>query len=373
MGSMGLFSKPQATITVTTETIVKSILVAVLVFVFLRFVGSVGHQLRLIGISLFLALALNPAVTWLTLRLKSKSRTRATGVAYVTVIVVLGSFLALVVPPLVRQTSDFVHDVPRIINDFRTQDSAVARTARRYNLDEQLDSLSQDFSSRINRDFSKPVFTTANRILGTLVSIITVFVLTFMMLIEGPVWFARILALQPAAKRAHRKQIARRMYRVVTGYVNGQVLIAAIAAAFAMVVLLIGSSLADVSVNAVALAGIIFLFGLIPLIGNTLGAAIVVLVCLFSSAPLAIGMAVYFLVYQQVENATLQPMIQARANQLTPLIVFTAALLGAGLGGLLGAFAAIPIAGCLRILLEERYKSLFPTMQSVEQKQEHER
>ncbi|MBI3624146.1 AI-2E family transporter, partial [Candidatus Saccharibacteria bacterium] len=176
-------------------------------------------------------------------------------------------------------------------------------------------------------------------------------------LVEGPDWLQRYWQLHPKARRQHDKVLAERMYRVVTGYVNGQVLIAAIASVFAMTTLVIASHVIGVSVNAVALAGIVFLFGLIPLIGNTLAASVVILVSLFSSVPLAVTMLVYFLIYQQVENVTLQPYIQSRHNVLTPLLVFVAALIGAGLGGILGAFVAIPAVGCLRILLTDYLKN----------------
>jgi predicted PurR-regulated permease PerM len=364
---MGIFKTSEVTINITTETIIKGILIAVLVVMGFHFIGNIAHQLRLILISMFLALALNPAVTWITHRLKSRSRIRATGVAYIAVLTVLISFLALVIPPLVKQTTEFLRDVPHSINEFKTQDSALARTVRRYNLEEQLDSFGEDFNTRINKDLAAPVVSTANRVLGTIISIVTVLVLTFMMLVEGPVWFDQFLALQPADSRARRKEIARRMYRVVTGYVNGQVLIAAIGATFAMVALFIASNVFNVSVNAVALASIIFFFALLPLIGSTIGAAIIVLFTLLLSVPMAITMAIYFIIYQQIENATLQPYIQAKTNQLTPLIIFVAALLGVGLGGMLGALAAIPIAGCMRILLEVN------TAQAVDQKEEHER
>jgi predicted PurR-regulated permease PerM len=370
---MGIFKNSEATINITTETIIKGILVIIVAVLAISLVDNVAHQLRLIVVSMFFALALNPAVTWITLKLKSQSRVRATGVAYIAVLTVLVSFLALVVPPLVKQTSDFLRDVPQSIENFKTQDSAFARMVRRYDLDEQLDNFGNDFNDRISKNLAAPVVSTANRVVGTLISIVTVLVLTFMMLVEGPVWFDRFLALQHADKRARRKQVAQRMYRVVTGYVNGQVLIAAIGASFAMVSLFIASNIFNVSINAVALAGIVFIFGLIPLIGSTIGAAIIVLFILLASAPMALTMAIYFLVYQQIENATLQPYIQAKTNQLTPLIIFVAALLGAGLGGLLGALAAIPLAGCIRILLEEKYPRLIPTAQAVERKDADER
>ncbi len=81
----------------------------------------------------------------------------------------------------------------------------------------------------------------------------------------------------------------------------------------------------------------------------------VVIICLFVSFPMALTMAIFFLLYQQIENATLQPYIQSKYNELTPLIVFIAALIGVSVAGFLGALIAIPVAGCLRILFIELY------------------
>ncbi len=363
---MRFFKRSDKTITISTETIIKAIALTVVFFLLLRLFDSVTHQLTLIGVAAFLALALNPAVSWLTVKLPSKSRGRATGVAYLIVLSLLVGFLMLVVPPLVRQSSDFVQDIPGNVQKFQTQDSAAARFITRYHLDDQLTSWSNDIQNH-KGDLRDPLLNTASRAVGTLVSIITVLVLTFMMLIEGPLWFEGILKIVPVDKRGHHRTIAKRMYRVVTGYVNGQVLIAGIAASFALVALLIGNAIFNTSVNAVALAGITFVFGLIPLIGNTLGAAIVVVMCLFASTPFAIMMGAYYFLYQQIENTTLQPYIQARANQLTPLMVFVAALLGAGVGGLLGALAAIPIAGCLRILVEDYFGKRLPSRETIEE------
>lgn len=349
---MSLFGKPHTNVSITTETILRTIVLTISAFLLLQFVGEVTHQLRLIAVSGFLAIGLNPAVSWITQKLKSKSRPRATGFAYILVLSILIGMLVLIVPALVSQFSEFARDLPNTINNFSTQDSVVADWVRKYNLDEQLARIGSDISSSTG-SLVDPLLNTATRAIGTIVSIITVLVLTFMMLIEGPVLYGKILALQPKSKQAHFNDKAKRMYRVITSYVNGQVLIAAISASFTLIALVIASTLFNVTVNAVALAAITFFFALIPLIGTTIGASIVVLMALFASSGLALTMAIYFLVYQQIENSTLQPYIQSRGNQLTPMLVFIAALLGAGLGGLLGALAAIPIAGCLRILLED--------------------
>jgi predicted PurR-regulated permease PerM len=199
------------------------------------------------------------------------------------------------------------------------------------------------------------VLSTAGRVGAVVVSTIVVFVLTFMMLVEGPTWLKRFFDAQPKKKREQRRRVALRIYKQVTGYVNGQVLVATIAGVFAFVALVIVATIFSADINEVALAAIVALFALLPLIGATLGAIIVIFACLLVSLPLAITMAVYFVVYQQIENATVQPMIQSRLNNLTPLIVFISALIGVSLGGLIGAFIAIPVAGSIRILIEEYY------------------
>ncbi len=364
---MKLFTKNSGlTINISSQAIVRAVVIIAITLLGLRFLTQISYQLTLIFTAAFLALALNPAVSWIADRLRSKSRAQATGMAYILVILVLGAFVAFVVPPIVRQMVDFAKDIPSTISTVSDQDSPVGNFVRRNNLQDEIDSISQELKGKVNQ-VPSTVISTASWVGGAVFSTITVIVLSFMMLIEGPRWFERLWQVQPKEKRKHRRDLAHRMYRVVTSYVNGQVLIALIASLFSMAALLIASTITDSSINVVAMGGIVFLLGLIPLIGNTIAAAIVILVSLFSSLALAITMAVFFIVYQQVENATLQPYIQAKGNQLTPLIVFVAALIGAGFGGILGAFVAIPVAGCIRVLMEEHFGEFDANAEPVKQ------
>lgn len=364
---MKLFTKKNGiTINVSTDAIIRLIVFVLLAFVFIVFLGKIKHQIELFVISAFLAVALNPAVSWLSRRLKIKSRVWATGLAYIVVLGLLVGFLSIVVPPLVRQSSDFVHTIPNTVDSLKDQDSTTARFVRRYNLQPELDKVGNQVKDRAS-DAPGIVFNAAGVVGGIVISVLTIIVLTFMMLVEGPLWLNRLWTFTPSDKQDDYKELAHKMYRIVTSYVNGQVLIAFIAASFSMFTLIIAGHFTHSTVNAVALSGIVFLCGLIPLIGNTIAAVIVVIICLFTSVPLAIIMAVYYPVYQQIENATLQPHIQAKNNQLTPLLVFMSALIGAGFGGLLGAFIAIPAAGCLRVLFLYRYGDrMSPTASTVE-------
>lgn len=363
---MKLFTKRNGiTINLSTEGVIRAIVLVIVALLALKFIGKIGHELELFAVSIFMALALNPAVTWLSKRLKIKSRVWAVGLAYIVVLVLLAGFLALVLPPLVRQTNSFVRSVPETVNSLKDQNSPAGRFVERYHLQGQIDKASDELENRLD-DAPSIAVSAAGKVGGAFIALITVIVLTFMMLVEGPFWIDRFFSLTPDDKRQTYRELGRKMYRVVTSYVNGQVFIAALASMFAFIALTIAAHFTDSSVNTVALAGIVFLFGLIPLIGNTIAAVIVVIISAFTSIPMAIAMAIYFPVYQQIENATLQPHIQAKNNQLTPLLVFMAALVGAGFGGLLGAFVAIPAAGCLRILFEYKYgDALAPTAESV--------
>jgi predicted PurR-regulated permease PerM len=337
-----------------TGSLIKAIAIVIGALLLLSFVKTISHALILIFISVFLAMALNPAVSFIASKLKSRSRAAATGLAYLVVLLFLVGFFALVLPPLFRQTVDFIKDVPSTIASFQASDNTLSKLVNDYDLNDQVSQFSADFKDQF-KDLGKPVLSTAGRVGSTVVSVITVLVLTFMMLIEGPVWIKRFFEAQPKNEREKRKRIAQRIYKQVTGYVNGQVLVASIAGVFAFIGLVIAGSIFDSSINEVALAAIIALFALLPLIGATLGAIIVIFACLLVSLPLAITMAVYFIIYQQIENITVQPLIQSKSSNLTPLIVFTSALIGVSLGGLVGAFVAIPTAGAIKILLEEYY------------------
>ncbi len=345
----------RVTVTVTNHTIVRAILWVVATIILFHFFGRVSHVLTLIFISFFFSLALNPIVSWMSRKLSIKSRAGATGAAYVVVIAVIAVLIALIVPPLVSQTRDFIKTVPERVETFQNQDSTISRTVKRYNLDDKLTQGAKDFTSHYS-DFGTTLLDTGKRVGGAIVSVAAVLVLTFMMLVEGPSWLETYFNSVRADKRAHQKKLASQMYRSVASFVNGQVLLAVIAGVFALIALEVASQLLDVNINPPALAGIVAMFGIIPLFGNPIAATIVVLICLLSSPALALIMAIYFIVYFFIENHTFQPYLQSRLNHLTPLTVFVAALLGIGFAGFIGALVAIPAASAIKILVEDYYE-----------------
>ena len=349
----------ETTVNITNRTIVRGILWVIAAVVAYKFIGELSHVLTLVFISFFLTLALNPVVSWLTHKLKIGTRVRATAVAYLMIVLLLAGFLALTVPPIVNQTRDFIKDVPQIVADFQSQDTSLARAADRYNIDQRLTDAAKSFASNYS-NFGSTILDTTKRIGSGIVSTIAVLVMTFMMLVEGPRWMALIIGNLPKKDRSRYQKLAGKMSKTVSGFVIGQLILSIVAGTFALIALLVVSNILNVSINAVALAAIVAIFGLIPMIGNPISAILVVLVCLLSSLELSVIMLVYFIVYQQVENITLQPYIQSRQNELTPLLVFVSALIGISLAGIVGAFAAIPVAACIKILLEERFGEQLP-------------
>jgi len=339
---------------IANRTILKIVFWVLGVLLAYRLIGRATHVLTLIFISFFLALALNPVVSWMTRHLKIASRGRATAVAYLLIVLILAGFFALITPPLVNQTRDFVRNAPSVVNSFQQQDTGLARFAKKHNLDQRLTQGAHDFASHYS-NFGTTILNTTKRIIGAIVSTLVVIVMTFMMLVEGPGWLNLLLSNVPKKDRVRYREIAHRMSRTVSAFVLGQVILATVAATACGIALTIASQALHVSINPIALAGIVALFGLIPMIGNPISSITVILICLLNSGSLAIVMLVYFAVYYQIENLTLQPYIQSKQNELTPLLVFISAIMGISVAGIVGALAAIPVAGCVKILLEDRF------------------
>lgn len=340
------------TVNITNRTMVRAILWVVAAVITFRFIGEISQILTIIFVAFFLALALNPIVSWTSRRLKIKSRAKATAAAYLSVVILIIGFFALITPPLISETRDFVKEVPKIVQDFQTRDSSLSRLVERYNLNDQLSEAAGNISSRYG-DFGGAVLQAGKKVFSVVASVLAVLVLTFMMLVEGPSWLRLLWKRLPDENRVRHQRIAHKMYKAVTGFVNGQVVMAAIGGFATFVALIIASRVVGVESNAVALAGIVAVFSLIPMFGTILSAATVVLFVSLNSVTLGVTMLIYYIIYQQLENMTIQPFVQSRATKLSPMTVFIAALIGVGFGGLLGAIVAIPAASGVKILLED--------------------
>jgi predicted PurR-regulated permease PerM len=347
--------KEEIALTITTPTFIRVLLLILVTIGILAAVRQAAHALLLIGIAIFLALALNSPVHFIGSHIPGAqrgNRALATTLSFLIVIVLLGAFISSLVPPLVRQTQTFINSAPKLVQSVRSQDSTVGRTIRRYHLENEVNKFSSQLSERL-KNVSGTALTTATHIGSSVFALLAILAMTFMMLVEGPRWLEFGRRLVPHDKRDDADRLLADMYRVVKGYVNGQVTLAALAA------LLISPALLILHVGyPAALVVVIFICGLIPMVGHTIGAIIVTTVALFHAPSAAIIILAYYILYQQIENYLIQPRIQANSTNLSPLLVFSSVIIGVSFSGLLGGLVAIPIMGCARILvlywLEER-------------------
>ena len=323
--------------------------------------------------ALFFAVALNPAVSRIAGWLPSPNRAVATGIAFVLVLGVLVVLLGATLPPIFTQIIDFLSDkLPSIYGDFITQDNFFANLINSYELSDDIEGFIGDIGSRVAG--SEGTLTgLVNLLFSFAINVIGVLVLTFMMLVEGPRLIRQITSLASTPEQLARWQrVGRQMYEVVASYVNGQLLIAVIAGSTSLIVMSVVDRIivGDIP-NPLAMAGIVAIMSLIPLIGATVAAVIVVTATLLVSIKGAIIMAIFFFVYQQIENATIQPHIQSRSLSLSAMMVFIVAVVGARLGGIWGAILAVPAAGCIRVLIVDyfhhspRYQSYVANRQAA--------
>ncbi|HEX7963233.1 MAG TPA: AI-2E family transporter [Candidatus Saccharimonadales bacterium] len=333
---------------ITNPTIMRVLGLVIVSILALAALRQAKHALVLIFTGFFLALALNGPVHWLASRLPGKrkgSRAAATALSFFVVIAFLIGFLALIVPPLVRQSSTFISAAPSLVQDLQAQDSPAGRFIQKYHLQDQVDKFSHQLSGRLG-NIGGTAVSGVMKLGSSVFSVLTILVLTFMMLIEGPRWLRFFRDLIPDEHHSRADRLALDMYKVIKGYVNGQVVLAFIASCMLLPALLI----LHVSYPA-ALVVVVFICGLIPLIGHSIGAVIVTAVALFHSPVTAIIVLAYYILYQQIENYIIQPRIQANSTNMSPLLVFSAVIIGVNFGGLFGGLVAIPVMGCIRIAL----------------------
>jgi predicted PurR-regulated permease PerM len=341
---------------IDTKVFIRFVLVSLGFGLALLAIYKTRGALVLLGISLLLALALNPPVSRIARQLPNSSRVGATAIAYLIVVALLAGFLILIVPPVIEQSAKFANTVPGLIDRVSENRSIFDDFIHRYGLEDTVDNAvanAKDQAANIAANLGNTLVGGVGTLLGGLANLIFVLVITFLMLVEGPAWMGRLWGMYEDSEKLERhRTLVRRMYRVVTGFVNGQLIVAGIAAICTLVVILTLSAIFGLPANlAVPLAVIIFITDMVPMIGSTIGAVLVGLILLFNLPAAALIFIIYFVVYQQIENNFIAPTVQSRSVELSALTILTAILLGINVAGLLGGIVAIPVAGCLRVLL----------------------
>jgi predicted PurR-regulated permease PerM len=298
-----------------------------------------------IGVALFLALALNPAVEWL-LAHGIQRRGVAVAIAFVGTILAVAALAATVIPTIVAQVNDFIEAVPSYVEDLTAGRGRLGFLEREYQITERVREAVEDGGATRVLGLSGTALAITKGVITAIVATVTIAFLTLFMLLEGPKWIERFYRLLPAEREERWRRIGHEIYRTVGGYVTGNLTISLIAGIVSTVVL----SVVGVPF-ALALGLLVAILDLIPLAGATIAAVAVSTIAFLDSTQSGIIVLVFFVVYQQLENHVLQPIVYGRTVQLSPLAVLIAVLIGAELAGVIGALAAIPVAGTIQVLL----------------------
>jgi len=334
-------------VTVRPRTILLVLGITVLVGLVLVLGYLAWHVLTWILIASLLAAALNPAVE--VFERRGLRRAWAATIVFVLALLVLTGIGFLVIPPLVTQVTEFVDAVPDFIDDLTAGRGPLGFLQDEYQIVDRIRETIEKQGAAGVLGLSEPVLDVVRSVVTAVVGVVTIIFLTYFMLLEGPRTIAALLGLLPETTRPRYERVARDVYRTISGYVTGNLLISLVAGVLSAAVLFaVGSK------YAVALGLLVAILDLIPLAGATLAAIIVSTVVFIETdwlrALIVIG---FFIGYQQFENHVLQPLVYGRTVQLSPLAVLCAVLVGAQLAGILGALLAIPIAGSLLAVARE--------------------
>ncbi len=339
---------PERTVDFRPRTVLRVLLIVISVAIVLEVIWIARHVLSWVVVSLFLALALDPLVGWIERRGRL-GRGAAIAVAYLLVLIVVVGIGWTFVPKLVDEVNGFVQALPSYVHDLTHGRGRLGFLERRYHIVEKVREQVQNGGASKVLGLSGAAVSITKSVISIVAATITIVFLTFFMLLEGRSWVDRFYSLLPEASRPRWQRVGRDVYRTVGGYVTGNILISVIAGASITVVLLVLGV-----PYAVALGLLVAVLDLIPLAGATVAGIIVAVVAFLHSVPAGIVVVVFFVAYQQVENHFLQPVIYGRTVQLSPLAVLVSVLVGAELAGILGALAAIPVAGSLQVVIRDQ-------------------
>jgi predicted PurR-regulated permease PerM len=296
-------------------------------------------------IAIFLTLAINPLVAWL-MRRGVRSRGLASGIACLLVLAGIAGIGFAFIPTLIDNVNNFVDAVPGYVHDLTTGKGRLGFLETRYHVVQRLETYVKHGGAKKLLGLSGAAISVTKGILTLIVGTVTVAFLTFFMLLEGPAWMERLYGLLPPSSQPRWRAVGHDIYHQVGGYVTGNLLISLIAGSLAtFVLLLLGVP------YAVALGLLVGLLDLIPLVGATIALIVVAAVAFLHTILAGVVVIVFFVVYQQVENHILQPLVYNRTVALSPLAILVSVLIGAEVAGILGALAAIPVAGAIQVLI----------------------
>lgn len=338
--------KRSQTISIDTETIVRVLMLVTAFVAGVWLVGQLHRELIWIGVAFFLAVALDPAVTWIAERSRG-GRFLATTIVFILFVSILGFLGASLVPPLISQTEGLASQLPHFLEHTQNSNTAIGRLIQHYGLVARAKALQAHTLNDLSNGTGAAVGIVYS-VFNGLAATITTLVLTFFMLLEGPRWVTLGWRYVPISEQSHYHRLTTKMYQIVSGYMTGNIIIAAIVA------IITSGLITIVGVPYAIPLGILSgLSTLIPLIGALIAAVVVCGVALFTSTTAALILVVYFVIYTFLDGHVLRPIVYGRTLEMSSLLVMVAIVLGTALDGIIGALVAIPVAACIGVLLSD--------------------
>jgi predicted PurR-regulated permease PerM len=336
------------------RTVAAALLTVVVVLVALFLLWQVRTFVGWLVISLFLAAVLNPAVNWLQWRHRLIKRPLAIALTYLGVLVALLFIGGIFLPLLVDQINGFTKFVNTAAQAPEGPTEYIKGLAKQNGLgglvqriDVELSDLRKQLGDLVGNLFSA-TGQIAVSAAGFLAALATVLTLTFFLILGSERYVNAGVGLFAQRHQPLVRRILGQAAGAISGYVTGNLAISLICGVTTFVVLLILGM-----PYAAPLALLVAVLDLIPLVGATLGGALLVIVGLFVEPWKAVVLLVFVLVYQQVESNLLQPLVYSQAVQLNGLVILIALLVGGQLLGIPGALLAIPVAEIIRIVVTE--------------------
>jgi len=342
-------------------TILVTVAVVVVVYVLANLVYRLRDVILLIVVAGFVALILNPLVvalqTW-------GIRRRGWAVAVVTLWALL-VFVGLAVAfgyPLANGIAHLANALPSYVSSAEHGKGWIGHLVRKYHVQTWV-LHNESKLVGFGQGLAKPALTLGKGAFSLVISLLTIFVLVLLLLLEGPKMRVGILGLMSPARAERYSRVAREVNRSVAGYMLGNLLTSLIAGIVVLVALML-TGVPFPFLWALWVALVDFL----PMIGGALAGIPVVLFATGHSLTAGIVTLVVFLVYTQIENHVLNPIVMSRTVRVNPLLVLLSVLIGASIGswigGIFGAFVAaliaIPSAGAIQVLVREIWQSTGP-------------
>jgi predicted PurR-regulated permease PerM len=317
---------------------------ALLAFFLFQAVTSIGSTLTLVVISLFLACGLNPPVVFLEKR--GLPRPAAVTVVIVAALAAVVLFVVALVPVITDQVASLTERVPDWLDELQ-------ENKRVQDLNDEYDVLDKVRDYVANGDFVSGLFGGALgvglAVLSALFNAFIIVVLTLYFLASLQTTKEAIYSLAPASRRDRVARLGDRIIRNIGGYVSGAFVVA-LCAGTASLVLLFAVGLGE---YAVALAFVVALLDVIPMIGATLGAIVVTAIAFATDVQAGVACLIFFVIYQQVENYVIYPRVMRKSVDVPGAVVVIAALVGTALLGIVGALLAIPTAAAILLIVRE--------------------